>query len=168
MDPTLSHMLAAMTERLKALMAKRAEHYAQIREIDEQLGGIARQLGLDPAELLSATPELPRLAKVDKRTEGTIPARVMEYLLKADQAHTRKSLKHLMLADPDFGSSIRHNENTFYNAVARYIRQGKIVEIDGALYHPDRAPLPDGEDDPTGKHLPSNVSSLFGTARQNQ
>jgi hypothetical protein len=84
--------------------------------------------------------------------------------LEADKGYSRLELRELIHAEPRFRDQMERNVNAFYNNVIRYLRGGKIVEIDGLLYHPDRAPLPEGEPDPSGEHLPANVS-LFPDRR---
>lgn len=159
MDQNLSDVIAAIQQQLTSLHEKRSEHLATIHEIDGKIAGIAKQLGLPSDQV--ASPNLTRLsAPVDRRISGSLPDRMLEILRDADVPHTRVSMKAALLNDPKHGDTIRKNVNTFYNAVKRYLDKGKIVEQGGYLYHPDRAPLPEGQDDPTGQHLPANVSPI--------
>lgn len=153
-----------ITEQLSSLFSKRDELLRDVAAIDAKIEGIANQLGV---ELPAAPADLPRLhhrPRVDKRYAGSLPEAIVDTLLSATRGYTRAELK-AVLRDTPAGETIKKNENTYYNAVKRYIGADKIVEIDGLLYHPDRAPLPEGQDDPTGKHLPSNVASLFPPSR---
>jgi hypothetical protein len=160
MEQNLSNVLTAITDQLKALHHDRAEHVRRIQEIDAKVAVIAKQLGVEPP---APSPPMERLAPPpDKRVAGSMPERMMDILYGASAPFTRLTLKAALRDDPQVGDTVRRNENTFYNAVKRYLDRGKIVELDGYLYHPDRAPLPDGTEDPTGQHFPSNVSSLFG------
>lgn len=152
------NLVQAIASELTALQGKRDALVSEVSEIDGKIAAIAAQLGLKA----SAPTPLARLAPrvVDKRHVGTVPEAMMQVLLDADRGYTRAELKQELRKGP-MGDSIRKNENTYYNAVKRYLDNDKIVERGGYLYHPDRAPLPDGEADPSGRHLPSNVSNLF-------
>jgi hypothetical protein len=161
MDPNLSSMLTAIMQELNALQERRASLVTEVQDIDTKLAGIAKLVGLQNEAVVP--PNLNRLALpgvVDKRHVGSLPERMMQLLLEADRPHTRASLKALLKEDSKVGETVKRNENTFYNAVARYVRNNKVVEVDGFLYHPDRAPLPEGQEDPTGQHLPANVSPI--------
>lgn len=160
MDSTLTPMLAAIVEQLTSLQAERATLSARVDEIDGEMAFIAKRLGVN-ADDFRPESTLPRLsATVDKRHVGSMPERVLEILLNAEGPMTRTDVKKVLKADERFAPSINKNENTFYNNVKRYIRTDKIIERDGFLYHPDRAPLPEGSDDPDGKHFSANVSPI--------
>lgn len=149
-----------VVDQLEALQRERAEHVARIEEIDTRVAKVAELLGIDLGPLLTAK-MLPRLKREDKRTLGTLGEAMLNALLSADRGYSRTELKAEVRKNPKFAAQLNRNANAFYNNVVRYIRTGKIVEMEGLLYHPDRAPLPEGEEDPTGQHLPANVSPLF-------
>ena len=92
---------------------------------------------------------------------------IIDILYRADKGFSRTALRDELMATERFRDQINKNVNSYYNNVSRYKKQGKIVEINSLLYHPDRAPLPDGDPDPLGLHLPAdNVSSLFGPVKR--
>lgn len=159
------NLIEAISNELAGLEAKRDMLAGEISEINRKIANIARQLGIDPPEQPIST--LPRLAPppLDQRHIGTLPEAMMQVLRDADRGYTRPELKKILRESPS-GESVRKNENTFYNAVKRYLAAGKVVEIDGYIYHPDRAPLANGESDPQGTHLPTNVTLFEAPLRK--
>lgn len=160
------NLVEAISNELAALQAKRDALAGEISEINRKIANIARQLGIEPPEQPMST--LSRLAPpppVDQRHIGSVPEAMMQVLREADRGYTRPELKKI-LRDGPAGESVRKNENTYYNAVKRYLTAGKIVEIGGYIYHPDRAPLENGESDPRGTHLPANVTLFEAPLRK--
>lgn len=166
----MSNFAKLIEDRVAALSRERAQLLARVEEIDRQLASVAESLGAEPSQFQRLLPPEPShhagFVRGDGRVEGTMPHYVLEILFAADRGYSRTDLRRELDKHPVFGARLRHNVNSFYNTIKRYIDQGKIIQIDKLLYHPDRAPLPDGEEDPTGQHLPSNVSSLFGQTRK--
>ncbi|MEA3049182.1 MAG: hypothetical protein QOG84_1018 [Sphingomonadales bacterium] len=153
--------VAQVLAEMEALQSERATHVARIVEIDRKAAKIAELLGVSLASSPASTPSIPRLQREDRRSAGTMSQAMLEILLKAEKGYTRLELKEEIRKTPKFAEQLDRNVNAYYNNVLRYIRGGKIVEVDGLMYHPDRAPLPEGEEDPSGRHLPPNVSPLF-------
>jgi hypothetical protein len=159
----LPSVLQMISDQLNALQSERAGLIERIAQIDEKLEKAAAQLGLEPNVIAAAQPSLDRLPRQDSRSVGTMPGEIVNILYAADKGYTRTELKDALRATR-FAQQIENNQNGFYNAVIRYLKLKKIVEVDGFLYHPSRAPLPEGQEDPTGTHLPANVSNLFASA----
>ena len=154
MSDSIHSALRVITDELAALQEKRDVLAAEIEEIDGKLARIADQLGVK----LPGTVSLPRLTaqKAHPRFAGSMPEAMMKFLLEADKGYSRAEVKAALRDGPN-GETIRKNENTYYNAVKRYIQTGKIVEINGLLYHPDRAPTEASDADRTDS-LPENVT----------
>ncbi|SFK43912.1 hypothetical protein SAMN03159338_4243 [Sphingomonas sp. NFR04] len=75
-------------------------------------------------------------------------AKMLEILMAADHGYSRSEMKDaLSAASPLFRSQIEKNVNTFYNNVSRYLKAGKIVDVEGYLYHALRAPSDDTSED---------------------
>lgn len=160
--------LKLIMERFEEMVAERDAHLQEAARINEKLLSIAVQLGIDdPTSVIGEKVVPNRLPKEDKRSEGTMSAAMLELLYAADRGYNRRELRELVEETPKFKEQLDRNTNSFYNNVSRFLKAGKIVEIDGLLYHVDRAPLPEGEDDPSGQHL-SNVATLFGPHREGQ
>lgn len=144
-------------EQLSALQARRAVLVDEVELIDSKMAKIAAQLGIELPE--QGSPSLPRLPlpqKSNKRYEGSLPETMMGLLLEADRGYSRPELKAALLKTAAAPTVIK-NENTFYNAVKRYIKADKLVEIEGLLYHPNRAPLEE-DDGLDSTRLPANVT----------
>lgn len=145
--------------KIEALVAQRDEFLRRAEAISRQIVTAAEQLGLTQAELAGLKSPTARLAAEDKRSEGTMSAKILDILYTADKGYTRVALKNELMETPRFREQITNNVNTFYNNTSRYLKKGKIVEISGLLYHPDRAPLEGAEDE---NRLPENVTLFTG------
>lgn len=157
-----SSLADAMMRHISDLIDERHSHEQRIEEIDEALAKAARQLGVPVSDISEPGPSLPRLRKEARPQDMSMGQGMLAILLAADHGYSRSEMRNELVKTPKFAEQIGHNVNMFYNTVARYLKKDKIVDIDGLLYHPQRAPLPEGEEDPSGQHLPANVSSLFG------
>ena len=163
MDKNQPTLLDVLTQHLADLTSERATLIQRVKEIDDALSKAARQLGVDLSEVgAEAAPELPRLARGTKPAESTMGSVMVAVLLNADRGLTRADLRAELMKTPKLAERISHNMNSYYNTVARYLKREWILDLDGLLYHPSRAPLADGEDDPSGQHLAPNVRNLFG------
>lgn len=161
-------ILEALMRHLTDLTAERETHVARVAEIDSQMTKAAKQLGIDlnEVEVVSGT-RLPRLQKAHAPDPLTMGGSLVQILLEADKGYSRTEARAELVKIAKFKAQLDNNMNAFYNTVSRYVKKGAIVDIDGLLYHPDRAPLPEGEEDPSGQHL-SNVATLFGPQREGQ
>lgn len=167
-----SQISARMSEKIEALLVQRREFMTAVSDIDAQLNTAFRALGLDPTEFGVAVgsrlppPQFnqPNQYPLNPNTMG---AHMLDILLNAQKGYGRLELRHEIAKDPRYGAQIEKSMNGYYNLINRYLQKGRIVEVENNLYHPDRAPLSDGEDDPTGKHLQSNVSTLFPDKQAN-
>jgi hypothetical protein len=146
-------------EDFQALIRERAAHIARVAEIDGLLAKVGQQIG-GAAQPLNA---LPRLQSDDGRTAGTMSEAIRNLLYTADHGYTTKELREKLEEEPRFAAMLARNMNTYYNQISRLKHRGDIVVAeDGLLYHPARAPVAEGETDPTGQRLPrDNVSNLF-------
>lgn len=145
-----------ISDQLLALTKEREDLLAKVDEIDAKMQGIAKQLGVELPAPTSALPRLPHEPQPHPKYVGSMPAAMMDILLHAERGYTRVELKKLV-RESEAGEAVKKNENTFYNAVKRYLDKNKIVDIDGLLYHPDRAPQID-----EGDMFPPNVTRLRG------
>jgi len=144
-----------IADKVTSLVQERDEYLAKAAAIDTKLVGVAQQLGMAPEDLssIAGPPPLPRLAPEDKRGAGTMSAAMLEILYSAEKGYARTELRHAIAAQNErFAEQLRNNINSFYNNVVRYLKSGKIVEVDGLLYHPARAPLPG--------HVPEKAEAL--------
>lgn len=157
-------ILDALMSHLTALTEERERLVARVTEIDTALAKAAKQLGLDP----SIAEGVSRLAKPAAPPDtSTMGGALVQFLLNADKGISRHEARAELGNNAKFKAQMDNNMNAFYNTVSRYVKKGAVVDIDGLLYHPERAPLPEGEEDPTGQHL-SNVATLFGPQREGQ
>lgn len=85
--------------------------------------------------------------------------RMRQMLLTADRGYTRADLRAELSKEPKFAEQISRNANSFYNNVIRNLKAGKMVEVDGHLYDPARAPAdePDQEGTTAGLRLVTPV-----------
>jgi hypothetical protein len=128
-------------------------------------------LGIDPSEfgIQDGAPSRLSRGSVAQRyplDPNTMGGHMIGVLEKANRGFTRRELRAEIEKEPRYGAQIAKNMNVYYNLINRYLTKGRIVDVGGFIYHPDRAPLPEGEEDPTGQHLPNdNVSNLFSVKR---
>jgi hypothetical protein len=167
-----TQLAARLNEQIASLYREREGHRAAMADIDTKIARALQLLGLDAAEITEAgggtvAQRLPLsdFARSYPLNPNTMGAAMLDALFKADHGFSRIEMRQLLEGDPRFAMQIKNNVNSYYNTVNRYLKNGRIVDRGGLLYHPDRAPLPEGQDDPTGQHLPSNVSSLFPDQR---
>ena len=162
-----SQLASRLNEQIAALYRERDGHVAAISDIDGKIAKALQLLGLDPSEVTpgtgSAMPRLPisEFARSYPLQPDTMGSVMLDILLNADHGYSRPEMRRELEKHPKFAKQIANNINSYYNTVNRYRKTGRVVLINNLLYHPDRAPLPEGETDPTGQHLPSNVSTLF-------
>ena len=155
-------ILEALTQHLSDLTREREQALSRIKEIDDALSKVAKQLGLNLNQVEASVPQLPRLPKPPASPDtSTMGGAIVQLMLAAEKGLSRSELRAEVCKIPKFNAQIENNMNSFYNTVSRYLKKGRITEVEGLLFHPDRAPLPEGEEDPTGQHLPANVT-LFG------
>lgn len=130
-------------------------------EIDRKLKKAAQALGVDLPIGDTTGAVGPRLPPPAGGTPETIGSAMLNILLKADRGLSRSEVRDELVKFPKFNEQISRNANAYYNTVGRYLKRGWLVEAEKHLYHPERAPLPEGATDPTGQHLSSNVAPLF-------
>lgn len=159
---------AIVQRQFELLLEERAVHYAAIEQIDGKLKDAAKGLGINVEEFVSTPIDQPRLLpRTDKRSAGSMTAFTREFFRNTDKGVTRLELRNIIAAhDEKWAAMFRQNPNGFYNMVKRAIDRQEIVDIGGVLYPFARAPLPEGEEDPTGQHIESNVATLFGPHRE--
>lgn len=151
--------LQLVSSQFESLLCEREEHLRKAAEVEQRLRLIGEQLGIELP--FDSKPSPTRLVSEDKRSTGTMSARMLSILLEANRGYSRVELRDELAMEPKFYEQLTRNLNSYYNNITRYLRSGKVVEVNGLLYHPNRAPLPEGEVDPTGQHLPANVTTLF-------
>lgn len=170
MEIESSQIAARMSEKITDLLQQRGRHLAAVADINSQLHTAYRALGLDPAEIgvPNKGGRLPSISSADRYPlqPNTMGSYMIEILQKADKGYGRRELRGEIEKEPRYGAQLRKNVNVYYNLINRYLKNRRIVDVGGLIYHPDRAPLAAGESDPTGSHLPANVS-LFPDRRAN-
>lgn len=159
MELDLSPVITAVVEQLSALNKEREELLSRVQQIDEKVARLARSLGVEPGQMASPTSHARRLARPDARSEGSMAERMRQMLLTADRGYTRADLRAELSKEPKFAEQISRNANSFYNNVIRNLKAGKMVEVDGHLYDPARAPAdePDQEGTTAGLRLVTPV-----------
>jgi hypothetical protein len=168
-----SQLAARLNEQIASLGRERDGHVAAIADIDTKINKALHALGLDASDFGEPrAAALPRLgpspfAQAYPLNPNTMGAVMVEILRTADHGYSRVEMRKRLEQDDRFTTQIQKNVNGYYNTVNRYLKNRRVVDVGGLLYHPDRAPLAAGQDDPTGQHLPSNVSTLFPDKRAN-
>lgn len=133
---------SAIQDGVSALVRERDEYLAKAKKIDETLNAIAKMLG---GSSIAAKP-LMQLVVTKPPYEpdpNTMGGRMVQILAQAENGFTRLEMRAELAQVPKFHDQIESNINAFYNTVLRYIKKGRIKEVGGRLYSPDRAP--DGE-----------------------
>ena len=145
--------------KIEALVDERDDLLRRASAIDDQIAAVAQGLGITNSEIAGLRAPTTRLVAEDKRSEGTMSAKMLDILYTAEKGYSRSALRGELAETPRFGEQISNNVNSYYNNIARYLKKGKIVDVNGLLYHPDRAPI---EGAGEGGRLPENVTLFTG------
>lgn len=133
-------LVSALQDQLRRWMDERATLQAAIDALDAKLADAAKALGIDPTLLPSTGSEANRLPRRPGRPrDGTMTEYVMTLLASSPQGLTRRDVTQ-DLQKSDFAERVRVNPNSIYNMLARALRKGELVEVDGRLYHSTRVP----------------------------